>query len=267
MDLSVPGLPLYDRGFTGREIEQTRLLLSTFCDGSGATNRYVTHTVPDYRDFERVTAAVCHGDTGEDKNIFDVHVPVPNALPYGVSCKMAGIGSPRDPDTAFIELSNSSKKFTDAFRRNDVDWRIEPEVAGPITVDLVTSWHDEVRDSVDVDASSFLLLTHNNNWSQYKLSQFPLDLKLADPETEIRWEVRRHRVTAKANALVGTFIDGDIEHRMWELYPESGGQLKYRPMWDWAYWQSEWFELELPPIRELEEQAQLYFPHLWGRVI
>ena len=74
MDRSVAGQPLRDRDFTDREVEQTRLLLSTFCDGSGATNKYVPWTVPDYRDLERVIATVCAGTTPENKGIFDVLV-------------------------------------------------------------------------------------------------------------------------------------------------------------------------------------------------
>ncbi|GAA1482268.1 hypothetical protein GCM10009624_27080 [Gordonia sinesedis] len=66
------GQPLRDRDFTPIEVEQVRLLLSTYCDGSGASIKKVPWTVPDYRDFERVTAAVCEGSSAEDKGIFDV---------------------------------------------------------------------------------------------------------------------------------------------------------------------------------------------------
>lgn len=263
MDRSAPGQPLRDRAFTRIEIEQARLLLSTYCDGSGATNGAVPWTVPDYRAFERVVAAVCEGSTTEDKGVFDVVVPTAAGKPYGISCKMAGPGSPYDPESAFIEMSNSSKGFVDTFFRARVDWTLHPSEAGALAVELVLSWHGLVADSVDLSHSSYLLLTHSNDWRSYRLANFPLDLKLADPRTDVRWQVNRHRVTGRANSIFGYHSVDGAEHRLWELYPESGGQLKYRPLWSWAYWATEWFELEKPPIRDLMEQARLYFPALW----
>lgn len=245
------------------DIERMRLLLSTFCDGSGATNPRVPWTVPDYRDFERVVAEVSGGRTPENKDIFDVYVPVPNSLPFGISCKMAGPGSPLDPSLAFIELSNSSKKFTDAYRRAGIEWFEAPQDAGTITVQLVESWHQAVARNVDLEHSSYLLLTHSNDWQSFRLSSFSLDLSIADPASEIEWVVRCHRGTGRPNALVGYFIHRGSQHRIWELYPESGGQLKYRPMWDWANWTTSWFGLQQPPVRSLSQQARSYFPDLW----
>lgn len=257
------GIPLFNRPFSEKEIEQTRLLLSTFCNGSGATNKAVDWTIPDYRDFERVVAEVCGGQTSENKDIFDVYVPVPDRLPFGISCKMAGPGSPADPAAAFIEMSNSSKKFTDAYRQAGIAWQDDPTAAGQITVQLVESWHTEVATTCDLEHSSYLLLTHSNNWRQFKLSSFPLDLSIADPGTEIEWEVRNHRQSNQPNSLHGYYERDGRRHRVWEFYPESGGQLKYRPLWGWANWKTDWFQLEQPPRRNLREQAQLYFPELW----
>ena len=254
---------MFDRPFTLREIEQTRLLLSTFCDGSGATNSKVPWTVPDYRDFERVVAIVCGGTTPENKGIFDVHVPVPGHKPYGISCKMAGPGSPYSPDLAFIEMSNSSKKFLDAFLTRGYDWKLDARGAGATAIELVTSWHTEVAHEVDVSRSSYLLLTHSSDWRRYRLSNFPLNLSLADPWDHISWRVCRHRATGRPNSLHGYFVHNGKEHRIWELYPESGGQLKYRPLLEWANWTSDWFELEQPPLRNLVEQAKHYFPQIW----
>lgn len=263
MDQSAPGQPLRDRPFTPTEIEQTRLLLSTYCDGTGATNAQVDWTVPDYRDFERVVAAVCGGTTPEDKGVFDVVVPTAGSKPYGVSCKMAGPGSPYDPDTAFIEMTNSSKKFLDAFLRAGVDWTKDASGAGATAVELVTSWHEVVGDEVDLAHSSYLLLTHSADWRKYRLTSLPLNLKLADPRTSIRWQINAHRGTGRPNSLHGYYSHHGREHRLWELYPESGGQLKYHPLWEWANWTTDWFELEKPPPRNLIQQARMYFPKKW----
>lgn len=255
--------PLYQAALSPVEIEQVRLLLSTFCDGSGATTRHVPWTVPDYRDFERVVATVCQGRAPENKGIFDVYIAGPNGKPYGISCKMAGPGSPYSPHTAFIEMTNSSKKFLDAFLSRGYDWTRQATEAGATAVDLVMSWHEEVGGEVDLAGSSYLLLTHSNDWRTYRLAGFPLNLKIADPWTEINWKVVRHRTTGRPNSLHGYLNHGGEDHRVWELYPESGGQLKYRPLLEWATWKSDWFELEQPPLRDLVQQARNYFPARW----
>jgi hypothetical protein len=205
---------------------------------------------------------VLEGSTGEDKGIFDVSVPVPNAKPFGVSCKMAGPGLKSDPKTAFMELSNSAKKFEDDFLSKGYDWVNEPARAGAAVVDLVMSWHAEVSASTDLAHSKYLLLTHSTDWEQYKLSVFDLDLKRVDP-SDLRWEMRHHRGTGKPNSVVGVWDRGDTSHRLWEFYPLSGGQLKYSPLWEWATWQSDWFKLEQPPQHDLRTKAQQYFPELW----
>lgn len=263
MDRNAPGQPLRDRPFTPVEVEQTRLLLSTFCDGSGAANPRVSWTVPDFRSFERVVAAVCEGTTPENKGIFDVVVPTPAGKPYGISCKMAGPGSPFDPATAFIEMTNSSKKFLDAFLKAGVDWTRDATGAGAVAIDLVMSWHELLASEIDLAHSSYLLLTHSNDWRTYRLTSLPLNLRLADPRTSIRWQVNAHRMTERPNSLHGYYTLNGTEHRIWELYPESGGQLKYRPLLEWANWTTPWFELEVPPVRSLADQARIYFPGLW----
>ena len=82
-------LPIRDRPMDPAEIERMRLVLSTFRDGSGQFVKSIGGYMPGYLDFERATALVCGGDTSEDKGIFDVAVPVPGGLPFGVSCKMS----------------------------------------------------------------------------------------------------------------------------------------------------------------------------------
>lgn len=244
-------------------MEQFRLLLSTYCDGSGATVEQVPWTVPDYRDFERVTAVVCEGATPENKGIFDVPVPVANQKPYGISCKMAGPGLKSDPLTAFIELSNSSSKFINEILANRYDWRSQPAEAGATCVELVTRWHHEVAHEFDLGRSIYLLLTHSTDWKTFKLSSFDLNLKRVDPWTDVHWELRNKRGTNEPNAIIGTWSDGVVEHRLWEFYPLSGGQLKYSPLWSWADWVSDWFALEQPPQHNLETKARQYFPDLW----
>lgn len=63
-------LPLIDRAPTVNEIEQLRLILSTYQDGSGMLNRQhetEPETLPGWRDFERATALAFGGLAIESK--------------------------------------------------------------------------------------------------------------------------------------------------------------------------------------------------------
>ena len=78
---------------TPQHVEQLRLILSTFQDGSGQQALkppQIDASLPGWRDFERATALAFSGHPQESKFIFDVLVSdsgIQNQY-YGISCKM-----------------------------------------------------------------------------------------------------------------------------------------------------------------------------------
>lgn len=244
---------------TAAEVERLRLTLSTFRDGSGQFLSKLLVFMPDYLDFERATALICGGVTAENKGVFDVAVPVEKGLPFGISCKMSAmqrVGS-------FMELSNSKKKIDDEFARLGIDWRRQPELAGPALVNLVTSWHEVLKGQFDLASSKYLILAHDAAWSNFELLCFPLDLKLADPAVEVQWCNEGGTELAGPSTVAG-YIDHDgSRHRLWQVYPNSGGQVKYYPLREWAEWTAGPFQLEEPPVRSLRDKVDEYFPDQW----
>jgi len=218
--------------------------------------------MPDYLDFERATALVCGGTTAEDKGIFDVLVPVTSGLPYGISCKMA-TAQATVTSSSFMELSNSQKKFEDEFARLGINWRTQPQLAGPAFVDLVMTWHSAVAHEVDLPGSRYLVLVHNIHWTVFQLHCFPLNLRIANPRTEVRWTNEGNDRNGGPSTVAGYITVAGRIHRLWQLYQNSGGQLKYYPPLDWADWVSDPFTLELPPVRNLREKVEDYFPDRW----
>lgn len=252
--------PIKDRPLDGREIERLRLILSTFRDGSGQQwMRRTGESMPGFRDFERATAVVCGGTTAENKGIFDVLVPVGRGLPYGISCKMSAMQLAAK-SCSFMELANSAKKFADEFDRLGVDWTRDPAEAGIATVELVTSWHLALGGEVDLPGSRYLVLSHDRAWRYFQLLIYPLDLAIADPQWDVEWKVEG---VGRPSSVAG-YIERDRGlHRLWQLFPNSGGQLKYYPPLEWAEWISPVFELEQPPVRTLRERVEDYFPGCW----
>src|SRR4051794_21762706 len=102
------GILFRDRPPTDREFERMRLSLSAFRDGSGHAH-VGTESYPDWRDMERVTAAITGGFTWESKGIVDVEVPAVGEMPFGISCKSR---ASRLADAhVLMELSNSAAYF------------------------------------------------------------------------------------------------------------------------------------------------------------
>lgn len=252
-------LPIRDRPLSSDEIERMRLALSTFRDGSGQYLKRLRKFMPSYLDFERVTALVCNGITSEDKGIFDVVVPVSAGLPFGVSCKMSS-SQPVLHRAGFMELSNSHAMFQAEFDRHSIDWRTEPEYAGPAVVELVAAWHEEVSDEFDLAGSRYLVLSHDSMWQVFQLHCYPLDLALADPYVDVEWCVEGRQ---GPSSVAGYIAHEGRRHRLWQLFQNSGGQLKYYPPLDWADWASDPFSLEAPPIKGIIEKVEEYFPGRW----
>lgn len=260
--MSDQNLPLRDRPLSVNEVEQMRLILSTFRDGSGQNRlRKLPNatSMPGFRDFERATAAVCGGETREDKGVFDVLVPAADGLPFGISCKMSRL-QPPERRCAFMELTNSAARWADEFGRLRVSWQHSPATAGNAVIDLVTSWHEARSAEVDVARSQYFVLAHDDKWEMFHLSAFPISLKTADPSSEVDWVVEGRK---NPSSVAGYIDEGGRRHRLWQLYPTSGGQLKYYPPFEWATSMSEPFRLEMPPAESLSERAREYFPELW----
>ncbi|ROR64830.1 hypothetical protein EDD26_0181 [Agrococcus jenensis] len=213
--------------------------------------------MPGFRDFERAAAAVTYGYAREDKGIFDVWVPTHDGLPYGISCKMAAL-QPAKNESSFMELSNSAAKFHAALADRGIEWRLDPKAAGITLVDTVMSWHEAVAGEVDLAGSRYAILDHDKDWRVFSLKVFPLDLRTADPARHVRWE-------AVGKRLDGYIYERGGEHRLWQWFADSGGQLKYYPPLSWGEWSSQSFTLEEAQPVSLRSRAIEYFGHLWPR--
>lgn len=249
-------LPIRDRPLTDTELEALRLVLSTYRDGSGQ-NQTVQGSMPGFRDFERGLASIIGGVAAENKGVFDVTRFAPNGKNYGVSCKMAAFPSAY-MKAAFVELSNSAAKFREYLLERQINWVTEPQLAGPAIIELVTKWHRlaAVEHDIDLDGSKYVILSRSSNWTEFQLSCYPLDLYGFNPIGDITWESTKTRID-------GFVQIGSRKHKLWQWYPNSGGQLKWWPPLDWAEWVTPRFALEKPPAVRPTERAKEYFPDLW----
>jgi hypothetical protein len=243
-----------DRPLSDSEREILRLALSSFRDGSGQT--YLRgQSWPGFRDYERSLAAVLGGVTPENKGVFDVAVSTTDGLPFGISCKMAAF-PPAGNQCSFMELSNSSAKFRDHLLGLQITYATEPMLAGPAIIDLVSSWHEREASAFDIAGCRYSVLAHDRKWDRFQILCFPLDLSIANPRGDIDW-------LYEGAAINGYMDDGGRRHRLWQYYPNSGGQLKYYPLLSWAEWVTPKFTLEQPPLASPLEKAQRYFGSLW----
>lgn len=254
---------------TASEVERLRLILSTFQDGSGMVKNG-SATLPGWRDFERAVSLVFDGEAPESKALFDVLLkdPVDDLLRYGLSCKMRGelnrVIRPQRDGRATIEESNSAGEFKDAIRAHgitELEYRIRAQEVGEVIINVIEQRKERARRNngliVDVDSSCYVVLLWNRAGS-YQLFQFSLNLPQAD---DLRW----YYSTEESRHVNGDEIDGG---RVFEWYPDSGGQLKYYPHPDDAVWKSDIFTLE--PLGEVQgyalvEKAAAYFPEAWAR--
>lgn len=240
--------PFRDRPPSASELEQIRLILSTYKDGSGMQILRNGTTVPGWRDAERAVAAALGGRAIEGKGVFDVLLPsLDHPLPYGLSIKTSKI---QNEVWVLSELHNSSKKAHDHLDALHIDWNIQPTEAGTALVEQVLGWHREVERSVDVRRSSYVHLVHDQKWQQWRLLWYPLDLL---QPVGLDWV----RVGARISAVTK---DG---HRLWEWYGASGGQLKWYPKIADAKWDSGYFHLETPAPLKLRVKAADLFGQLW----
>lgn len=266
-------LPLIHRSPTPDEVEQLRLILSTYQDGFGMLAvTGSSRTLPGWRDFERTVATVFGGVAQENKGIFDILVPKPSSagIEYGLACKMRN--TLRDTERTgrvTMELSNASGGFWDYLNSKGYDstnYRSHPAEVGAALTEMIESWHDDVSldsgGTVDVNKSCYLTLSWHRPSGRYQLHQF--DIGMPDPDT-LTWSFPPSRSGGQGRRLLGE----DATGKLLEWYPLSGGQLKYYPSVSSASWCSKIFELEsLPELPGVEDRliakAELYFHDLWS---
>lgn len=271
--ISRMSIPFVDRPPKSYELENLRLLLSTFQDGTGQNMKQGKST-PGWRDLERSVAVITNGIPQESKAVFDILIPGRRSTSptYGLSCKMrrelnrlGRVGS------VTMELSNSLKKFWARLKSlgiTEADYKGHPTEVGIGVIELYKSWHNTVSiangGKVDLAKSSYLVLS----WSlagEYQLHQFPI-LSLPDPRS-LSWHFG-YSTNDAGEKTVQAHINGDdaTGRRVFEWYGESGGQLKYYPLATTASWTSKVFKLELLPDTIGHGQvlkAKAYFGNKW----
>jgi hypothetical protein len=264
-------IPLVERNPTKAEVEQFRLILSTYQDGSGQQALKGGFTLPGWRDFERTIALVYGGEAQESKYIFDVLVPSEGQRHVGISCKMRRtLDDTKRTGRVTLELSNSSGSFWDRLGLkgiNQQNYKEYPLEVAKILLATEDEWHRKVGvesgGNVDLSHSFYLALSWNKK-GEYQLFKFPLAL----PEpTELNWDfpVRYEKGEKKFSRR----LRGQDSHgTLFEWYGESGGQLKYYPFTSHALWTSEIFRLQELPIdwyqkHGIETKARDYFPDFW----
>ncbi len=253
------------------QVEQIRLLMSTYQDGTGQLLIKDGTTLPNWRDFERSVATTFKGYAFENKGFLDVVIDgqeINDSGKIGISCKM------RNTLTSFIsngsislELSNALNKFWAELNRNKIEnvrfVRVVPEKAGKLIVDLYESWKFEAakKIGVDIEKSFYLTCLYDLRKGIYQL--FALPFLLPDPAT-LDWIIRESK---DSNENRGTLVGKKDGKLIIEWYGISGGQLKYYPTKNDVIWQSKPFKLE--PIPNIEsgygliQKAKSYFPNKW----
>lgn len=251
-----------------QEVERIRLLLSTYQDGTGQLSGGME---PVWRDFERVTALAFAGVAQESKSFFDVLVPRPDGIPYGISCKMRRtLNWTLRTGRVVVEVSNASARFSAALVQQGYGQTLlaHPQKVADLVVQVVeeeiaatslaqgASW---ISEAASTSSLSYTPRTRAQPHPLYQLHQFAPTLP--DPAS-LRWSWPvTHRGQRR---LVGADAAGAV---VLEWYNTSGGQLKYYPQGSEATWHSPIFQLEPLPEGEygIISKAAAYFPELWHR--
>jgi hypothetical protein len=262
------------RNPTPSEIELLRLALSTFGDGSGMLTNG-DHTLPGWRDFERVIAAVLNGRAPEWKGVFDVVIPSNAAidLDYGLSIKSkkldraSAIGDLSTTGRVYMELTNSPAKFWEALGKKGINEKgvrakKKAQEVGETLIETVEAWHHDAASEhsksygrkLDLSSSRFLVLSYRKKGEKVFYQWHSFGLGFAEG---IKWKYR------SAKSLMG-FDPGYPKEVLFDFYPFSGGQLKYYPRASAALYCSPVFELEKPIKSSVLTKAARYYTQLWG---
>ncbi|MEO8111964.1 MAG: hypothetical protein ABI594_18085 [Ginsengibacter sp.] len=254
-----------------KQVEQIRLLMSTYQDGTGQLRVKDGRTLPNWRDFERSVATTFKGYAFENKGFLDVVIKgeeINDEGNIGISCKMRNTYSSYiSSGNINLELSNAYNKFWAELHKNKIynigSVRLVPERAGKLIVDLYESWKHQAAKQikVDIEKSFYLTCLYDEKKGNYQL--FALPFLLPDPAT-LDWTLREPK---DGNENRGTLIGRKNNKLIIEWYGISGGQLKYYASNDEVIWKSESFKLE--PIPDIEsgygliQKAKSYFPNKW----
>jgi hypothetical protein len=270
-----------DRPPSSFELEQLRLALSTYLDGSGMLMLDDGTTLPGWRDVERVVATVLGGRAPENKDIFDVIVRPKSgqgaAVGFSVKTKeLDRAGALHDlgaDGRVYLELANSSAKFWAALEAAGVgsdcfDRRKDPDKVGMVVLETVESWHREAADSfaktnkgehLDLSKSVYLVLSNAPARPKKQLPrQYQWHSFLLEFPGQLKWEYR----SAK---LLRAYDPERPSEALLDWYGLSGGQLKYYPRARKALYSSSPFALEALPKRIdlITEKAARYWPQRW----
>ena len=271
-------LSFISRAPSAQEVDVLKLLLSTFCDGGGGLAT-PTGSLPDWRQIERVVAAMFKSRAGENKGVFDVIV-LSDAVgggDFGLSVKSkelkrsTALADLATGGRVYMELSNSPAKFWDALKAKGIaeaDFRArrEPDLVGNTVIETVQAWHREAataygrqpaRRTLDLAQSAYLVFSYRKRESalpEYQVHSFALDFPAG-----IRWRYKSD------NCLSGE-DPGHPDEDLFDWYAVSGGQLKYYPRAARARFSSEIFTLVPPKQVSLLEKAAMCFPEEWKKV-
>jgi hypothetical protein len=253
------------------QVEQIRLLMSTYKDGTGQLRIKDGSTLPNWRDFERSVATTFNGFAFENKGFLDVVIDgkeIQDEGKIGISCKMRNtLTSYLSGGSISMELSNALNKFWTELQKHKIHnighVRLVPEKAGKIIVDLYESWKYDAAEKigVNIDKSFYLTCLYDEKKGAYQL--FALPFLLPDP-TKLMWTLRESKDKDENR---GTLIASKDDKTIIEWYGTSGGQLKYYPTQQDIIWESAKFQLEDIPLIEsgygLKQKAKSYFPDKW----
>jgi hypothetical protein len=268
------GLAFIDRQPTSSEVERLRLILSTFCDGSGMNDG---GTMPGWRDVERTVAAALDGRASENKDVFDVILRYTSQEDVGLSIKCKNLAGRDALDKlasggrCYMELANSPAKFWQKLSEiglTESDYRSgkNAQKFGAAVISTVHSWHIEAASGhekstgrrLNLHSSLYLALSsgrvkgsedHMYQWHSFSLS-FPQG---------IRWEF-------KSEKCLSGYDPAEPKKVIFDWYGLSGGQLKYYPKGVDALFSSPPFTLERTGQVSLAEKAARYFPGQWNKI-
>lgn len=281
-------LPFLDRAPTTGEANWIQAAVSSFSDGTGDPTSF-GDTIPNWRDYERLFAEFFGGVAPEDKQVFDVFVPVEDGEWVGISVKSKCLGPASKIETLdanrriYIELSNSPQKLWNgvaAFGVNPNHWAKPSHASdlGEALLCTVENWHKEAHTKfappkhceeclkIDLDRSIFLNVSYSKPRNGVRLFQVhSFDLQLERPSG---WTYRAPK-NSQVKSIMGTAKTGS--GNIWDWYPNAGGQLKYYPLASSARFQTSIFPLlKAGKALPIEKKMEQYWPDLapnWSKAV
>lgn len=269
-------IPFVNRPPRVHEVEQLRLALSTFQDGSGQERDSAGNTRAGWRDMERVFAELLCGRAPENKELFDIVVPSGNekGVIYGVSVKskelsrVSAIGDLSSTGRVYMELCNSPAKLWEPVTSlgiSEADFRSQlcAQEIGESIVETVNGWHTEYKLNhdasnqtiIDINKSVHLVVSYSRPRSgrprEFQIHSFPVALP-----SGLQWFYNTPR-------CLRAFDPKYPNEVLLDWYALSGGQLKYYPRASESLYASSRFQLLQPPLMTVKEKASRYWPEKW----